>query len=352
MATRLDVNAPDDFVHRFIPMGVMTIMAAVARSTTVSLEDSSPAAAAELAWLLDLLVQTARYAEPALDELDRSLLPGVSALREPIKDRFTSLWSDRVSGCPELLISAADGGCLADQDARRLFAWLSRLPASPQRRHALRRLARLDTDIRLRRAYRDILSEVWKLAEPVWQKRGRALAAAASRDWNRRLSASATITAILEQMPPRHPLTRMTRATAAALLRRRQRLAVVPIYFCMSGGQLADLGDRLHVGVPASALEPIRRTRDAAFVADRLRVLAAPTRVRILIHLMSVPSGVMATTRALGMSQPTVSEHVRVLAAAGLVRPVHKRRRTTYAVSRRSLERLIEDARATLTRWA
>jgi len=83
-----------------------------------------------------------------------------------------------------------------------------------------------------------------------------------------------------------------------------------------------------------------------------LRVLAEPTRVRILIHLMSVPSGVMATTRALGMSQPTVSEHVRVLAAAGLVRPVRKRRRMEYAVSRRSLERLIEDARATLTRWA
>jgi len=326
-------------------------MAAVARATTVSLEGASPAAAAELAWLLDLLVQTAPYAEPALDELDRSLLPGASNLRDPIKDRFTSLWRDRVAGCPELLVSTAEGGCLSDQDPRRLFAWLSRLPASKPRHHALRRLARLDTDIRLRRAYRDILSEVWKLAEPVWQKRGRALAAAASRDWTRRLSAPATIATILELMPPRHPLTRMTRATAAALLRRRQRFTVVPIYFCMSGGQLADLGDRIHIGVPASALEPVRRTRDAAFVADRLRVLAEPTRVHILIHLMSVPSGVMETTRALGMSQPTVSEHIRMLAAAGLVRRVRRRGRSVYAVSRRSLERLIEDARATLARW-
>jgi len=333
-------------------MGRLTIMAPVPQARTVSRDGAAPSAAAELAWLLDLLVQTARYAEPALDELDRSLLPGVAALREPIKDRFTSLWRDSVAGCPELLISAAEGGCLADQDTRRLFAWLSRLPASPPRHHAHRRLARLDSDIRLRRAYRDILSEVWKLAEPVWQKRGRVLASTASREWTTRLSASTTIPAVLELMPPRHPLTRMSRAAAGELLRRRQRLTVVPVYFCMSGGQLVDLGERLHIGVPASALEPIRRTRDAAFVADRLRVLAEPTRVHILIHLMSVPSGVMEITRALGMSQPTVSEHVRLLAAAGLVRPVRRRSHTGYAVSQRSLERLIEDARATLARWA
>jgi ArsR family transcriptional regulator, zinc-responsive transcriptional repressor len=333
-------------------MDVLRIMTTVARATTVRLEAAAPSAAAELGWLLDLLVQTARYAEPAVEELDRSLLPGVAALREPIKERFTSLWKDGVAGCPELVVTAADGGCLSDPDPHRLFAWLSRLPAESRRHLDLRRMARLDTDIRLRRAYRDILAEVWRLAEPVWQKRGRALAAAAARDWTRRLPASATVAAVLELMPPRHPLTRMSRPTATALLRRRQRVSVVPIYFCMSGGELADLGDRLHVGVPASALEPIRHTRDAAFVADRLRVLSEPTRVRILIHLMSVPSGVMEMTRALGMSQPTVSEHVRVLAAAGLVRPSRRRSRTAYAVSRRRVERLIEDARATLARWA
>ena len=119
----------------------------------------------------------------------------------------------------------------------------------------------------------------------------------------------------------------------------------------MSGGQLADLGDHVHVGVPASALEPARRARDAAFVADRLRNLAEPTRVRILIYLMSAPSGVMEITRALEMTQPTVSEHVRVLAAAGLVRRVRSGGRTVYAASTHSLERLLEDARATLVRW-
>jgi DNA-binding transcriptional ArsR family regulator len=119
----------------------------------------------------------------------------------------------------------------------------------------------------------------------------------------------------------------------------------------MSDGHLADVGDQLLVGVPASALEPVRRTRDAAYVADRLRNLAEPTRVHILIYLMSAPSGVMEVTRALGMTQPTVSEHVRVLTAAGLVRRARMGSRTVYRPSMPSVERLLEDARATLVRW-
>jgi ArsR family transcriptional regulator len=196
------------------------------------------------------------------------------------------------------------------------------------------------------------VADVWEIAGPVWQRRGRAVADKAAADWNRRLKTVKTAAALLRLMPPRHPLTREDRSSTAVLLRRRPTVALVPLYFCMSGGQTADLGDRLHVGVPASALEPARRVRDAAFVSDRLRVLAEPTRVHILIHLMSAPSGVMETTRSLRMSQPTVSAHVRVLAAFGLVRRVRKGTRTIYEVRPGNLERILEDARATLARWA
>ena len=319
--------------------------------------------AAELAWVLDLLVQTARYAEPALDELDRTLLPGVTGLRPKVMERFTALFRDELPGCPELLMVAAMGGCLADQEPRHLLGWLSTLPRQKpatmelltepvrNRRALRRRLALLDADIRARRAYRNIVADVWELAGPAWQRRGRAVAARAADEWNRKLRSTTTSRALTQLMPPRHPLTRREQAEVVALFRRRPRFAVVPAYFCMSGGQLADLGDQLLVGVPASALEPVRRSRDAAYVADRLRNLAEPTRVHILIYLMSAPSGVMEVTRALGMTQPTVSEHVRVLTAAGLVRRVRMGSRTVYRPSRPSLERLLEDARATLVRW-
>ena len=339
-------------------------MATIAtRPSTVHYLGASPSLAAELAWVLNLLVQTAGYAEPALDEVERTLLPGVMALRPKVRDRFTSLFRDTLPGCPELLIAAAMGDCLADQEPRRLLGWLSTLPKKkpatlelltepvPNRRPLRRRLALLDADVRARRAYRNIVADVWELAGPAWRRRGRAVAVKSAADWNRKLKGTTTTRVLTQLMPPRHPLTRWEQPEVRALFRRRPRFALVPVYFCMSGGQLEDLADRLHVGVPASALEPVRRTRDAAYVADRLRNLAEPTRVHILIYLMSAPSGVMDVTRALGMTQPTVSEHVRVLAAAGLVRRVRMGSRTVYRVSTPSLERLLEDARATLIRW-
>jgi len=105
------------------------------------------------------------------------------------------------------------------------------------------------------------------------------------------------------------------------------------------------------VGVAASDLIPIRKVRDAAFVADRLRVLAEPTRVHILIQLMSNPAGVMEVARALRISQPTVSGHVKVLERAGLIQQRRRGSRAVLMASRKRVERLLEDARTTLVRW-
>lgn len=333
----------------------MLIIGAVPRTVT-------PSISAEIAWLLDLLVQTAPYAEPALDELDRSLLPGVAALGPSIQTRFRALWNDSTPGCPELLIAVGQAQPL-EAEAGPVLASFSTLPKHPSRRFDLlseapasrrqirRRLERLNSDVRIRRTYRDLLAEVWALAGPAWERRGRTSAARACAEWTRRLGTAVSSSAVVRLMPPRHPLAAVGRAAAGALVSRRRELVVVPVYFCMSGGQVADLGDRLVIGVPASAHEPVRRARDAAFVADRARILAEPTRVHILIHLMSTPSGVMEIARALRMSQPVVSEHVRVLTTAGLLRKASKGSRTTYFAKPGKLDRHIEDARATLARW-
>src|SRR5260370_30030297 len=89
----------------------------------------SPSAPSELAWRLNLLAQTARYAEPALAELDASLLPGVSRLRQPVRERLQQLWTDGLAGCPELVYAARLADCVLDHEPDRLFAWLAK--ASP-----------------------------------------------------------------------------------------------------------------------------------------------------------------------------------------------------------------------------
>lgn len=61
---------------------------------------------------------------------------------------------------------------------------------------------------------------------------------------------------------------------------------------------------------------------DARLLATRLKALADPARLRLLSMLMASDAGEMCTcdvTNPLGLSQPTVSHHLKVLASAGLV---------------------------------
>jgi DNA-binding transcriptional ArsR family regulator len=321
----------------------------------------SPSAPAELAWILDLLTQTARYAAPAIAELDGSLLPGVKRMRAPILERFWRLWNDSLAGCPELLLAADQADCVRSDDNAKLLAWLTTaaggrpvtdyelLTEPAAERSAIRaRLSRLKEDVETRRAYRDLIAEVWQVAAAEWKQRGRNVAVEACGRWRSRLDSGASIE---DLVPPRHPLTYSDRLGFDDLFQARTEFALSPLYFCLSGGQVVDLTDHVHISVPASDLLPIRKLRDAAFVADRLRVLAEPTRVHILIQLLSAPAGVMDLARALRMSQPTVSGHLKVLRQAGLIQPRRVAHRTVFEGSRKRIERLLEDARATIARW-
>lgn len=320
----------------------------------------SASATSELAWILNLLTQTARYAEPALSELDATLLPGIGRLREPASARTRELWQDGQPGCTELLLCADQAECVLDDGPQRLFSWLRSgargatgeyelITESPQDRATIRaRLRKLRGDAHAREAYLGVLLDVWNLASPAWDGHGRQVVSGACTGLRSRLDGGASID---DLVPPRHPLARADQPGVEDLFTKRREFALSPLYFCMSGGHVVDLGDYLHIAVPASDLLPTRRARDAAFVAHRLRVLAEPTRVRILLEVMSAPAGVMELARALRISQPTVSGHLKVLRDSGLVQPQRRGGRSVFAASRRRVERLLEDARATIAKW-
>ena len=62
---------------------------------------------------------------------------------------------------------------------------------------------------------------------------------------------------------------------------------------------------------------------EAADLARRLKALADPQRLRLLSLLMAAPDGEACTcdlTDELGLSQPTVSHHLKKLHEAGLAR--------------------------------
>jgi len=67
--------------------------------------------------------------------------------------------------------------------------------------------------------------------------------------------------------------------------------------------------------------EPIERA-DAERLAGVLKALADPARLRLLSLIQSAPDGeacVCDLTAPLGLSQPTVSHHLRILTESGLL---------------------------------
>jgi ArsR family transcriptional regulator len=81
---------------------------------------------------------------------------------------------------------------------------------------------------------------------------------------------------------------------------------------------------------------------DAGELAGAFRALGDPGRLRLLSFLAAQPGGeacVCHLTEPLGLSQPTVSHHLKVLADAGLL---ERERRGTWMYYRLRLERLNE----------
>ena len=74
--------------------------------------------------------------------------------------------------------------------------------------------------------------------------------------------------------------------------------------------------------------------------AATFATLAEPTRLRIIDLLRERPRPVGELVDALGMSQPGVSKHLRVLREAGLVRSRVEGRRRLYALDPRPLREL------------
>ncbi|MEV7612680.1 metalloregulator ArsR/SmtB family transcription factor [Streptomyces sp. NPDC089799] len=77
-------------------------------------------------------------------------------------------------------------------------------------------------------------------------------------------------------------------------------------------------------------MEPTLPETDAEAVAEVLQGLASPARIRILAHLLDSPSAVGDLAADLGLSQPTVSNHLRLLRHLGLVAGHRSGRNVTY----------------------
>lgn len=107
----------------------------------------------------------------------------------------------------------------------------------------------------------------------------------------------------------------------------------------------AETTDDVHVPdrptVPESTPPP-RQTLVAA--GDLLRALAAPVRIAIVLQLRESERCVHELVDALGVTQPLISQHLRVLKSAGVVQGERHGREVVYRLVDAHLSHIVVDA--------
>ncbi|MFD2419988.1 ArsR/SmtB family transcription factor [Amycolatopsis pigmentata] len=95
------------------------------------------------------------------------------------------------------------------------------------------------------------------------------------------------------------------------------------------------------------ALEPRTATQPASALTgagELLRALAAPVRIAIVLQLRDADRCVHELVAALDVAQPLISQHLRVLKAAGVVRGERRGREVVYRLVDDHLAHIVVDA--------
>lgn len=101
-------------------------------------------------------------------------------------------------------------------------------------------------------------------------------------------------------------------------------------------------GDRhRHAAVPSPASPP-RAILEAA--GELLRALAAPVRIAIVLQLRESQRCVHELVDALGVPQPLVSQHLKILKAVGVVAGERSGREVFYRLVDHHLAHIVVDA--------
>jgi ArsR family transcriptional regulator, zinc-responsive transcriptional repressor len=93
---------------------------------------------------------------------------------------------------------------------------------------------------------------------------------------------------------------------------------------------------------PGPAATRPRETLVAA--GELLRALAAPVRIAIVLQLRDSERCVHELVDALGVTQPLISQHLRVLKSAGVVRGERHGREVVYRLVDEHLSHIVVDA--------
>jgi DNA-binding transcriptional ArsR family regulator len=88
----------------------------------------------------------------------------------------------------------------------------------------------------------------------------------------------------------------------------------------------------------------LARTKDFEAAGELLKVLAAPARLAIVTALAERPRFVHELVELIGISQPLVSQHLRVLRGARVVGVERHGREAVYSLADQHVAHIVADA--------
>lgn len=297
-----------------------------------------PSAALELFWL------TLRC-DGGASPREHPLFDPRNARMARLAQRTRDFWGAGEEGFPEMLVMARHRGMLVGES---LDEFLSELPVSSlstdgltlasetaeDREMIIARLARLRGDAGLRRRYLSLLRDLWEAVRAQWESEGLPAVARGIAAARRRLDLGEQ-PADLAPKVSEHALSLVRRPGTAEIL-------VCPGFF--SGRCVWELSGILLLGMPADGGGDVEMLRQRAEgLAPRLKALADPTRLAILLRVNASPVSITDVTREFGISQPAVSVHFRVLRDAELVTGSRDGGRTLYSIDTHSASDLVDE---------
>lgn len=285
-------------------------------------------------------------------------LIGPYATQEPWRRTFgpetNSFWGDGLRGATELVVLAHRTGTLLDLDLSRFFdnleAGITGSAPAPtllsetalEREAIVQRLARLKADADLRRRYIGLLDRVWDAASPEWKQTGRPASVAEADRWRRRLAEGASYPDIMDRprlWAGRGELDELAESAVA-----RGALVMSPGWF-YGKVHVVELDGTVFIGQAVRVTDVEASYREvASHLSARIKALADPTRLSILMLLAHRPASVTEIARHFKLSQPTVSGHVQLLREAGLLDEKNSGRSAVLSASEDGVRRLFTGA--------
>lgn len=183
---------------------------------------------------------------------------------------------------------------------------------------------------------------LWRVLGPVWERDRRGAVEAAVAAALAEVRAGSGALAAL----PRHHFSQFE--GAAASIRKAETegtVLLVPLGMALAGGFVFDVDGTVVIGFGLQAEHVHEVTaRRVAQLAPRMKAFADPTR-SMLLALIARFEGMQLTVgdlaQQLGVSQPTVSGHLRLLREAGLVELERRGNKAHHRVDRDALHRLL-----------